>query len=633
MKIRFHWLIILSLNLLSNSAFADIPDFMTSFSEPYERLQNETWEGDCSGETVDSLEIAALEGEYHAIGLVLTNCSPAAVDCNIFITDLGATTFAYELRRQVFIETYYPDINEIADPLTKLLNNGDNWVTTVPGNSTVKLYIELQIPQQTSGIHHASIDVQTDSGTEQLSLLINVLRGQTPDYKLHKYCAFIYPSLNVAHQYKSQTANDLKAHGTVMMEFPILPNVSFDTYGNIVSISYGVPDATLSKYGPRIDQIMIFWESEYDNFEINTGGTLTPYTEAWDNAFKNLLEAWLDHAASYGTGFDVGHFTILPFDEPHSASFAVSPDQSIVNFQHVSDLIREVEPALQIVLTLDDYAGPNDVNALLPCVDIILPVWPYRTFALSGQPSGYNPRQAYYNLINPSLHAWRNSTGGQVWSYHISGGKSDNVRIAHRAYPILAFADGTTGTGHWAYNVASGSTWDDKDGSSLDYSLIYHGLENHPLRITYNVTNEIVVPSIRWKALRAGIQDARLLAYLKSIQPQLSPAQQLHVQELINEAVTMADDFMNSSWSSPNTPSDSYWRHPEDYDAEGGIITFPYLTDYSKRLRQAYSAVCPYTIVGDHNNDCRVDLKDLDEFILNWLVDCISKPSNSVCLP
>ena len=42
---------------------------------------------------------------------------------------------------------------------------------------------------------------------------------------------------------------------------------------------------------------------------------------------------------------------------------------------------------------------------------------------------------------------------------------------------------------------------------------------------------------------------------------------------------------------------------------------------------------CPYTLVGDLKDDCRVDLNDVAILVANWLVDCIQEPENPACVP
>ncbi|MFZ9024894.1 MAG: hypothetical protein ACO3BO_09125 [Anaerohalosphaeraceae bacterium] len=42
--------------------------------------------------------------------------------------------------------------------------------------------------------------------------------------------------------------------------------------------------------------------------------------------------------------------------------------------------------------------------------------------------------------------------------------------------------------------------------------------------------------------------------------------------------------------------------------------------------------VCPYAIVGDVDNNCRVDLVDVSLLAANWLIDCIDDPANPACV-
>ena len=43
--------------------------------------------------------------------------------------------------------------------------------------------------------------------------------------------------------------------------------------------------------------------------------------------------------------------------------------------------------------------------------------------------------------------------------------------------------------------------------------------------------------------------------------------------------------------------------------------------------------ICNYNLIGDLNNDCRVDLLDLAALSVNWLVDCMSDPTDLNCVP
>ena len=43
--------------------------------------------------------------------------------------------------------------------------------------------------------------------------------------------------------------------------------------------------------------------------------------------------------------------------------------------------------------------------------------------------------------------------------------------------------------------------------------------------------------------------------------------------------------------------------------------------------------VCPFSLAGDLNNDCRIDLADFAILADSWLVDCYANPRNPACVP
>ena len=105
-----------------------------------------------------------------------------------------------------------------------------------------------------------------------------------------------------------------------------------------------------------------------------------------------------------------------------------------------------------------------------------------------------------------------------IGSYHVARGKSDDLLVWNYAYPLIALGKGMTGVGHWAYNCGQGSTWHDWDGSRkvrLDYLFVYDGAEDNERNHRLNPTGERIVPSIRWEALREGIQVAKLMLALR----------------------------------------------------------------------------------------------------------------------
>jgi hypothetical protein len=573
--------IILLLFDFCSLSFADIPNFNVSFSQPHVRLGNNeiTAPSDCSTEiTLQSYELTSLRHEWQSVGVTLTNCGAASVVCQISLSSMDESIFSYEIRKQVLMQSWYPSYGLVSDPLPLLPRNGVLWEVQVPAGERVKLYIDIFSSEKAFGMTQTTVEVESQGAIEELSLTLNVLPASMSVFDRFKYASFIYPSDNVAGKFPQVTAKDLGAHGVDVIEFPSIGTVVFTTTGSIASADFTMLTDRLLNYGRDVNRFMIFWEGAYADFTCSDGSKLTPYSSSWNNAFTNLLSAWL--AAALSKGFGVERFVILPFDEVHSDAFSFAPDYHITRMISVCGLIRSVNPNLRIMLTLTDYAGITDVNAMLPYIDIVLPVWPYRTYKLTGQPTGYNPRQAYYETILPALKTWRSNTGGEIWSYHIAAGKIDELLLSNRTYPILVIGDELTGGGTWAYNVAAGSTWSDTDGGTLDYIFVYDGSESHSFNLSVNPEGEIVVPSIRWQALRAGLQDAQILLYLKDIKNDCNATSQLAIQSILNEAADMAADVAdNSYYDGSNLVNYTGW------------ITSAYILDYAKRVRLLYSEI------------------------------------------
>ncbi|AQQ72464.1 hypothetical protein SMSP2_02849 [Limihaloglobus sulfuriphilus] len=80
--------------------------------------------------------------------------------------------------------------------------------------------------------------------------------------------------------------------------------------------------------------------------------------------------------------------------------------------------------------------------------------------------------------------------------------------------------------------------------------------------------------------------------------------------ELVFDAVQLIDDY-NEGGSSGSTVG-------ADIDAVGAIGS----------IRS-----CDYSLMGDLNGDCRVDLLDLAKMASNWLIDCKQTPGDPACVP
>lgn len=88
--------------------------------------------------------------------------------------------------------------------------------------------------------------------------------------------------------------------------------------------------------------------------------------------------------------------------------------------------------------------------------------------------------------------------------------------------------------------------------------------------------------------------------------------------------------------SSVNVPGAVEWAPciSRDWPANGSELYFASGVVGDWDLYEATWVVpCPYYLVGDLNDDCRVDLLDVATWAANWLIDCNTTPEHAACVP
>ena len=521
---------------------------VAAWSEPYSRLApDEIAPADASA-TVRGM--TALQGEYLAQGIVAASCSPTPERARVTVHGLSPGQFAIVVRKQVFQETWYKKQDELlADPLALLPRDGDAWLLELAPGETAKLYLGIHCLAGPAGAEGTVGIAVGDRQVSRLPFAVTVLPNAASELPAFGNLSCIYTNTSVAAHSPELVAADLGAHGVTMMEFAFPPPCTFGPDGELLSMDFTQQELWLKAYCPHVERMGIFYAPGYNKLEQADGTVLEPQSEPWKRALVSLIGGVLERAAALGYGRE--RFALWTFDEPHSSTLDASPDESVTNAAKVMQLFRRAFPDLQQTMTLTYYAFPRDVEALAPTIDVVVPHWPYPTSLKKGlAPPDYNPRQVFADKVKPLLEREREKRGMQIWSYHVAGGKSDDVLLRNRAYPIRMVGAGQTGIGHWAYNVPRGSTWDDTDGGGVDYVFVYDGTEDHPANRACNPTRETIVPSIRWEAVRAGIQDARVLLHLERTvaSGHLPPLIEADVTKVLETVRAMAADDSRITW-------------------------------------------------------------------------------------
>ena len=470
---------------------------------------------------IQATEIITLGNEYQALGLSVANSMDKMQTIPITITGGEKIFDKIEIRRQVFMMNWYKKERElIADPLTLLPSSqNQQWTLALDAGTIVKLYILFKVKKDISG----EFPLKIKTGNSDLQITVKVKPVNLPSEPFFANFQCVYPQLNPANKYPELAAKDLAEHYTTGIEFPFIPKVKFNPDGTIASEDFkGSSQAKwMQAYSKENIKLGLFWQGAYKSFPLADNQEKLPFinekkelVHVWINAYTNLLENWLKFAVKEGVSRQ--HFLIWGMDELASHDeFANAPGSKVKIGIEVYKLSKKIAPDVSTMVTAGNYSLPQDVAAYTPYVDIILPAWPMPTSLSRWAPKDYNPRKDFFAKTLPMLKAERTKRGLAIWSYKVDAGKAEPVLNA-RTYPIAAVGIGFTGVGSWAYNCsAGGTTWNDTDGGILDYIFVYNGEENHPLNKMYNITGEIIVPSIRWEAMRMGIQDAKILLYLK----------------------------------------------------------------------------------------------------------------------
>lgn len=483
--------------------------FTATLQEPYQRIEA----GQLPAQKEREWGVIALRGETAALSVEVANTTGKLQTLMLSFEETLAADI--QMRRQVFMETWYTKGETLlADPLTLLREEKGTWFLDLEPGEITRVHVSLKIAVDAKAVRQfARLIVRGGEEQKILPFELETLSAKAPETPQLAHYQFLYTNMNVVHDLPEKACRDLEAHGVTDIEWPFMPTAKFLEDGGLQTVSWGNHDRWLAGFRDSAIRLNIFWEGSYKRMQTVNGGELEPGSKEWSRALQELLSAYLDHAETLGLPRE--RFTILPMDEIHSTHLDNAPDGKVFLYRDLAEKIFEAETELTQYLTIGNYAFPQDVEVVLPRLDVAMPHWPMPEKLSRNAPPDYNPRKAYFEKTLPMLEKARQERGLKIWSYHVLRGKSSDVLQMSRAYPLLAVASGYTGFAYWAYNVSSGSTWDDQDGTILDYCLIYDGRENHLLNRKYNITAERIVPSIQWEAIRAGQQDGQILLYLQ----------------------------------------------------------------------------------------------------------------------
>ena len=527
---------------------APAADDVAWLSDAYQRIKPDEI---IPSKLITSTEITTLGNEYQAFGLSVANIQNKKRSITITLDGGDKALTEIKIRRQVFTTNWYIKERELlTDPLTLLPSENGNWKLPIEAGEIVKLYVVFKVKKDVSGL----FPLEVKAGTSRLKVVVKIKGMNLPVKPVFNNFQCMYPGNLPAGKHPELTAKDLAAHYTTAIELPYLPKMVFNPDGTIASEDFAnsAQAKWITAYSKEKIKLAIFWM--HTGFPIVNSKKKIPYSNeknellpVWKKAYTSFLKDWLAFAEKSGVGKE--NFILWCKDELGSGKeFATAPSSKVRLGIETYKLSREVQPGIPRMITAGIYTLPKDIAAFIPYVDLILPSWPLmRSLPSWAAEEGFNPRIEFFDKTLPLLKKERAKRGLKIWSYRVDAGRAEDV-LNNRAYPIGALGIGFTGVGSWAYNCSSATTWDDTDGKEPDYIFVYNGEEKAPLNEKYNVTHEIIVPSIRWEAMRMGIQDAQILLYLKHHMErgEYDDATSVEIKSILKQAFNFGRDLTYS---------------------------------------------------------------------------------------
>ncbi|MCC6486975.1 MAG: PQQ-binding-like beta-propeller repeat protein [Candidatus Hydrogenedentes bacterium] len=422
-----------------------------------------------------ALTVEAFGGETESAALDLYNASGTARTFRVMLEGLqqGEQTVipkdAVTLHEVVEVPTEMRDLSADALPLLNSANT-----IMVPAWGGRRLWLNLRThglaPGEWSGrVVLRSLDVEPVNSEADLTVTVWPVR--VPDKQALSLCHWGYVHSSCLKEYPEAALDDQVRHGTNVFVGLFYPKAEFDAQGNLVGeIDFRQHDDYVKQHAPH-GRILFF------NYQHALKGPAPVESEAYGKAHVAWLRAWVAHLAELGVTYD--GFALYPIDEPGLN------DGLVQSYIRMAQLAREADP--KIVLYTDPVGriSEEELRAMTPYVDI----WcPNRGGFIVDQSNA-----AKFDLIK--------ATGKTVWTYECDANVKHQSPLGYyRAQAWLAWDRGLTGIGFWSYCTSQDDPWF-QPTLRHDYLLVYPG--------------NGVVSSVRWEAVRDGVEDYNLLAALK----------------------------------------------------------------------------------------------------------------------
>jgi outer membrane protein assembly factor BamB len=386
--------------------------------------------------------------------------------------DGGKTLFAGAIVLREVVETGTVNGEPAADALPAL---GDAGLVTVPAGGAVKIWVSVDARSARPGTYAGKIRVtplDKRIGAIELALKLDIPNLAMPAEMPLKLCTWDYVPNKMFPGRTREVLDDMTRHGVnVFPRSTAMPNGTVDAEGRL-TMDWTPLDKELDLLAGR--GIILF---QFLHPPIRFAAGIS--AEAQRRAEIAYLHAFRDRLKSRGRGY--ADYAFYPIDEP-----GLDYGPNTANLVDAGRLYREADPLFRIYTDPVPGLSWKDFERIAPYVDI----WAPSMRLVSGLASG-DPR------IKSIM-----SSGKTLWSYEcVSQVKSLSPLRYNRANAWRAKFFGLAGLGFWTHSTIEYDPWLAGKGINDEYALVYPG--------------ELPVPSVRWEAVRDGMEDVAAIALLE----------------------------------------------------------------------------------------------------------------------
>jgi hypothetical protein len=196
--------------------------------------------------------------------------------------------------------------------------------------------------------------------------------------------------------------------------------------------------------------------------------------------YLDYLHRLRDHLKA--NGWDFADYAFYPVDEP-----GLDDGKRVPGLVEAAELFREADPGFRVYTDPVHGLSLADFERIKPLIDVWCPEMELVTGLVVGDPRMEGIKES----------------GKTIWSYEcLSQVKSLSPLRYNRPNAWRAHFFGLEGIGFWTYTQTHLDHWFQGEGFE-EYALVYPG--------------EFPVPSVRWEAVRDGLEDMAAMSFLEDL--------------------------------------------------------------------------------------------------------------------